>query len=89
MCSPIAGDTRPSGALSHNGSEGLDAAEAGRCGAQIMRDKDKTLATLTREEWELDPAEPAGTRGRPCWSRSRIFQWGFGNRPSQLVEGLA
>jgi VIT1/CCC1 family predicted Fe2+/Mn2+ transporter len=41
-------------------SKGLDAAEARRVAAQIMRDKDKALDTLTREELGLDPAELGG-----------------------------
>jgi VIT1/CCC1 family predicted Fe2+/Mn2+ transporter len=41
-------------------SKGLDAAEARRVAAHIMRDKDKALDTLTREELGLDPAELGG-----------------------------
>jgi VIT1/CCC1 family predicted Fe2+/Mn2+ transporter len=41
-------------------SKGLDADEARRVAAQIMRDKDKALDTLTREELGLDPAELGG-----------------------------
>jgi VIT1/CCC1 family predicted Fe2+/Mn2+ transporter len=41
-------------------SKGLDATEARRVAAQIMRDKDKALDTLIREELGLDPAELGG-----------------------------
>jgi VIT1/CCC1 family predicted Fe2+/Mn2+ transporter len=41
-------------------SKGLDVTEARRVAAQIMRDKDKALDTLTREELGLDPAELGG-----------------------------
>lgn len=41
-------------------SKGLDAVEARRVATQIMRDKDKALDTLTREELGLDPAELGG-----------------------------
>src|SRR6202051_3029114 len=41
-------------------AKGLDSDEAKRVAAQIMRDKDKALDTLTREELGLDPAELGG-----------------------------
>lgn len=41
-------------------SKGLDAGEAKRVASQMMRDKDKALDTLTREELGLDPAELGG-----------------------------
>ena len=41
-------------------SKGLDADEAKRVASQMMRDKDKALDTLTREELGLDPAELGG-----------------------------
>ncbi|MFP3555242.1 VIT1/CCC1 transporter family protein [Paraburkholderia sp. SIMBA_049] len=41
-------------------SKGIDADEAKRVAAQIMRDKQKALDTLTREELGLDPAELGG-----------------------------
>jgi vacuolar iron transporter family protein len=41
-------------------AKGLDGSEARRVAAQIMRDKDKALDTLTREELGLDPAELGG-----------------------------
>lgn len=41
-------------------SKGLDADEARRVASQMMRDKDKALDTLTREELGLDPAELGG-----------------------------
>ncbi|CAB3773007.1 VIT1/CCC1 transporter family protein [Paraburkholderia humisilvae] len=41
-------------------AKGIDAAEARRVAAQIMRDKQKALDTLTREELGIDPAELGG-----------------------------
>ncbi|MGF6817440.1 VIT1/CCC1 family predicted Fe2+/Mn2+ transporter [Paraburkholderia atlantica] len=41
-------------------AKGLDANEAKRVASQMMRDKDKALDTLTREELGLDPAELGG-----------------------------
>ncbi|PTB19197.1 rubrerythrin family protein [Trinickia symbiotica] len=41
-------------------AKGLDMATAKRVAAQLMRDKDKALDTLTREELGLDPAELGG-----------------------------
>jgi vacuolar iron transporter family protein len=41
-------------------AKGLDSAEAKRVAAQIMRNKDKALDTLIREELGLDPAELGG-----------------------------
>jgi VIT1/CCC1 family predicted Fe2+/Mn2+ transporter len=41
-------------------AKGVDANEARRVADQIMRDKDKALDTLTREELGLDPAELGG-----------------------------
>jgi VIT1/CCC1 family predicted Fe2+/Mn2+ transporter len=41
-------------------AKGLDALEAKRVASQMMRDKDKALDTLTREELGLDPAELGG-----------------------------
>jgi VIT1/CCC1 family predicted Fe2+/Mn2+ transporter len=41
-------------------AKGVDADEARRVASQIMRDKDKALDTLTREELGLDPAELGG-----------------------------
>lgn len=41
-------------------SKGLDADEAQKVASQMMRDKDKALDTLTREELGLDPAELGG-----------------------------
>jgi VIT1/CCC1 family predicted Fe2+/Mn2+ transporter len=41
-------------------AKGLDASEAKRVASQMMRDKDKALDTLTREELGLDPAELGG-----------------------------
>jgi VIT1/CCC1 family predicted Fe2+/Mn2+ transporter len=41
-------------------AKGLDSNEAKRVASQIMRDKDKALDALTREELGLDPAELGG-----------------------------
>ena len=41
-------------------SKGVDADEAKRVAEQVMRDKQKALDTLTREELGLDPAELGG-----------------------------
>ncbi|MEX3946086.1 VIT1/CCC1 transporter family protein, partial [Paraburkholderia sp. BR10937] len=41
-------------------AKGLERDEAKRVAAQIMRDKDKALDALTREELGLDPAELGG-----------------------------
>ncbi|MFC0401015.1 VIT1/CCC1 transporter family protein [Paraburkholderia rhizosphaerae] len=41
-------------------AKGIDPAEAKRVAAQIMRDKQKALDTLTREELGIDPAELGG-----------------------------
>jgi vacuolar iron transporter family protein len=41
-------------------AKGIDHAEAKRVAAQIMRDKQKALDTLTREELGIDPAELGG-----------------------------
>jgi hypothetical protein len=59
-------------------AKGLDALEAKRVASQMMRDKDKALDTLTREELGLDPAELGGIRGplrvsRFACSRSARF----------------
>ncbi|SIO69815.1 Predicted Fe2+/Mn2+ transporter, VIT1/CCC1 family [Burkholderia sp. GAS332] len=49
-------------------AKGLDAAEAKRVASQMMRDKDKALDTLTREELGLDPAELGGNP----WSAASV-----------------
>jgi VIT1/CCC1 family predicted Fe2+/Mn2+ transporter len=41
-------------------AKGVEASEARRIAAQIMRDKDKALDTLTREELGIDPKELGG-----------------------------
>jgi vacuolar iron transporter family protein len=41
-------------------AKGIEAGEARRIAEQIMRDKDKALDTLTREELGIDPAELGG-----------------------------
>jgi vacuolar iron transporter family protein len=49
-------------------AKGIDADEARRVAEQIMRDKDKALDTLTREELGLDPAELGGNP----WSAAAV-----------------
>ncbi|WP_244816456.1 VIT1/CCC1 transporter family protein [Caballeronia sp. Lep1P3] len=49
-------------------AKGLDGAEASRVASQIMRDKDKALDALTREELGLDPAELGGNP----WSAAAV-----------------
>ncbi len=49
-------------------AKGIEPGEARRVAAQIMRDKDKALDTLTREELGLDPAELGGNP----WSAAAV-----------------
>ena len=49
-------------------AKGIEAGEARRVAAQIMRDKDKALDTLTREELGLDPDEQGGNP----WSAAAV-----------------
>ncbi|GLU31811.1 VIT1/CCC1 transporter family protein [Trinickia caryophylli] len=49
-------------------AKGLDRASAHRVASQLMRDKDKALDTLTREELGLDPAELGGNP----WSAAAV-----------------
>ncbi|WP_250501093.1 VIT1/CCC1 transporter family protein [Caballeronia sp. GAWG1-5s-s] len=49
-------------------AKGLDGEEASRVASQIMRDKDKALDALTREELGLDPAELGGNP----WSAAAV-----------------
>lgn len=49
-------------------AKGVEAAEARRVASQIMRDKDKALDTLTREELGLDPSELGGNP----WSAAAV-----------------
>lgn len=49
-------------------AKGLEAEEAKRVASQMMRDKDKALDTLTREELGLDPAELGGNP----WSAAAV-----------------
>jgi VIT1/CCC1 family predicted Fe2+/Mn2+ transporter/rubrerythrin len=49
-------------------SKGVEAAEARRIAAQIMRDKSKALDTLTREELGIDPKELGGNP----WSAAAV-----------------
>lgn len=49
-------------------AKGIEPAEARRVAAQIMRDKQKALDTLTREELGIDPAELGGNP----WSAAAV-----------------
>ncbi|ACC74345.1 VIT1/CCC1 transporter family protein [Paraburkholderia phymatum] len=49
-------------------AKGLDAVEAKRVASQLMRDRDKALDALTREELGLDPAELGGNP----WSAAAV-----------------
>ncbi|TKC81305.1 rubrerythrin family protein [Trinickia terrae] len=72
-------------------AKGIDADEARRVASQIMRDKNKALDTLTREELGLDPAELGGNP----WSAGAIsfglFSLGaiFPAAPFLWAHGLA
>jgi VIT1/CCC1 family predicted Fe2+/Mn2+ transporter len=57
-------------------AKGLDAVEARRVAAEIMRDKDKALETLTREELGLDPAELGGNPWTAALASFALFAVG-------------
>jgi VIT1/CCC1 family predicted Fe2+/Mn2+ transporter len=57
-------------------AKGIDAAEARRVAAQIMRDKDKALDTLTREELGLDPRELGGNPWTAALASFTLFAVG-------------
>jgi vacuolar iron transporter family protein len=57
-------------------AKGVDAADARRIAAQIMRDKDQALDTLTREELGLDPGELGGNPWRAAFASFMLFAVG-------------
>ncbi|SAL43012.1 VIT family protein [Caballeronia peredens] len=57
-------------------AKGIDPAEARRVAAQIMRDKDKALDTLTREELGLDPRELGGNPWTAALASFALFALG-------------
>jgi VIT1/CCC1 family predicted Fe2+/Mn2+ transporter len=57
-------------------AKGIDPAEARRVAAQIMRDKDKALDTLTREELGLDPRELGGNPWTAALASFTLFAVG-------------
>ncbi|SAL63661.1 VIT family protein [Caballeronia udeis] len=72
-------------------AKGLDGDEARRVAAQIMRDKDKALDTLTREELGLDPAELGGNPWSAAGVSFCLFSMGaiFPAMPFLWSSGLA
>jgi len=64
-------------------AKGIDAAEAKRVAAQIMRDKDKALDTLTREELGLDPRELGGNPWTAALASFTLFAVGA------IIPGIA
>jgi VIT1/CCC1 family predicted Fe2+/Mn2+ transporter len=71
-------------------AKGLDSDEAKRVAAQIMRDKDKALDTLTREELGLDPAELGGNPWSAAGVSFCLFSVGaiFPAMPFLWISGL-
>ncbi|SAK88011.1 VIT1/CCC1 transporter family protein [Caballeronia ptereochthonis] len=57
-------------------AKGIDPAEARRVAAEIMRDKDKALDTLTREELGLDPRELGGNPWTAALASFTLFAIG-------------
>jgi VIT1/CCC1 family predicted Fe2+/Mn2+ transporter len=72
-------------------AKGLDADEAKRVAAQLMRDKDKALDTLTREELGLDPAELGGNPWSAAAVSFCLFSIGaiFPTMPFLWTNGLS
>src|SRR6202795_4496939 len=72
-------------------AKGLDSDEAKRVAAQIMRDKDKALDTLTREELGLDPAELGGNPWSAAGVSFCLFSVGaiFPAMPFLWTSGLS
>jgi vacuolar iron transporter family protein len=72
-------------------AKGVDAAEARRVASQIMRDKDKALDTLTREELGLDPAELGGNPWSAAALSFGLFTLGaiFPAAPFLWAHGLS
>jgi vacuolar iron transporter family protein len=57
-------------------AKGVEAADARRIAAQIMRDKDQALDTLTREELGIDPGELGGNPWRAAFASFMLFAIG-------------
>lgn len=57
-------------------AKGIEAAEARRVAAQIMRNKDRALDTLTREELGLDPRELGGNPWTAALASFTLFAVG-------------
>src|SRR5471032_3221626 len=72
-------------------AKGLDSDEAKRVAGQIMRDKDKALDTLIREELGLDPAELGGNPWSAAGVSFCLFSMGaiFPAMPFLWSSGLA
>lgn len=72
-------------------AKGLDAGEARRVASQLMRDKDKALDTLTREELGLDPAELGGNPWSAAGVSFCLFSLGaiFPAMPFLWTHGLS
>jgi vacuolar iron transporter family protein len=72
-------------------AKGIDAAEARRVASQIMRDKDKALDTLAREELGLDPAELGGNPWSAAALSFGLFSLGaiFPAAPFLWAHGVA
>ncbi|MGV2290277.1 VIT1/CCC1 transporter family protein [Trinickia sp. YCB016] len=72
-------------------AKGIEADEARRIASQIMRDKDKALDTLTREELGLDPAELGGNPWSAAAISFGLFSLGaiFPAAPFLWAHGLA
>ncbi|SDH28146.1 VIT1/CCC1 transporter family protein [Paraburkholderia phenazinium] len=71
-------------------AKGIEAGEARRIASQIMRDKDKALDTLTREELGLDPAELGGNPWSAAGVSFCLFSLGaiFPAMPFLWAHGL-
>jgi VIT1/CCC1 family predicted Fe2+/Mn2+ transporter len=72
-------------------AKGLEADEAKRVASQMMRDKDKALDTLTREELGLDPAELGGNPWSAAGVSFCLFSVGaiFPAMPFLWTHGLS
>jgi vacuolar iron transporter family protein len=71
-------------------AKGIEAGEARRIAGQIMRDKDKALDTLTREELGIDPAELGGNPWSAAGVSFCLFSLGaiFPAMPFLWAHGL-
>jgi len=72
-------------------AKGLEADEARRVASQMMRDKDKALDTLTREELGLDPAELGGNPWSAAGVSFALFSLGaiFPAMPFLWAHGVS